>query len=67
MARLIGGSNIMALASHSMHLLREWCNRGILLQHGRIVVDGSIDAAIAAYEAAGPSQAAAPSRAAPAA
>jgi ABC-2 type transport system ATP-binding protein/lipopolysaccharide transport system ATP-binding protein len=50
MADLIGSSNIMVLASHSMPLLREWCNRGILLQQGRIVVDGTVDEAIAAYE-----------------
>jgi ABC-type polysaccharide/polyol phosphate transport system ATPase subunit len=50
MADLIGSSNIMVLASHSMPLLREWCNRGILLEQGRIVVDGSVDEAIAAYE-----------------
>ena len=52
MADLIGGSNIMVLASHSMPLLREWCNRGIFLEQGRIVVDGSVDEAIAAYQAA---------------
>jgi homopolymeric O-antigen transport system ATP-binding protein len=50
MADLIGSSNIMVLASHSMPLLREWCNRGILLEQGRIVVDGSVDEAIAAYQ-----------------
>jgi ABC-2 type transport system ATP-binding protein/lipopolysaccharide transport system ATP-binding protein len=50
MADLIGSSNIMVLASHSMPLLREWCNRGILLQQGRIVVDGTVDDAIAAYK-----------------
>ena len=50
MADLIGSSNIMVLASHSMPLLREWCNRGLLLQQGRIVVDGSVEEAIAAYE-----------------
>ena len=50
MADLIGSSNVMVLASHSMSLLHEWCNRGILLQQGRIVVDGSVDDAIAAYE-----------------
>jgi len=50
MADLIGSSNIMVLASHSMPLLPEWCNRGILLQQGRIVVDGSVDEAIAAYQ-----------------
>ena len=50
MADLIGSSNIMVLASHSMPLLPEWCNRGILLQQGRIVVDGSVEEAIAEYE-----------------
>jgi homopolymeric O-antigen transport system ATP-binding protein len=50
MADLIGSSNIMVLASHSMQLLREWCNRGILLEQGRIVVDGSVDDAITAYQ-----------------
>jgi ABC-type polysaccharide/polyol phosphate transport system ATPase subunit len=50
MADLIGSSNIMVLASHSMPLLREWRNRGILLEQGRIVVDGSVDEAIAAYQ-----------------
>jgi len=50
MADMIGSSNIMVLASHSMPLLREWCNRGILLQQGRIVLDGTVDEAIAAYQ-----------------
>ena len=50
MADLIGGSSIMVLASHSIPLLREWCSRGILLEQGRIVVDGSVDDAIAAYQ-----------------
>jgi ABC-type polysaccharide/polyol phosphate transport system ATPase subunit len=50
MTDLIGGSSIMVLASHSMPLLREWCNRGILLEQGRIVVDGSLDDAIAAFQ-----------------
>jgi ABC-type phosphate/phosphonate transport system ATPase subunit len=42
----IGASNIMVLASHSMPLPREWCNRGIFMEQGRLVVDGSIDEAI---------------------
>jgi len=50
MTDLIGGSNIMVLASHSMPLLREWCNRGIFMEQGRPVVDGSIEEAIAAYQ-----------------
>ena len=50
MAELVGGSNIMVLASHSMSLLREWCNRGIFLEQGRVVVNGGIEEAIAAYQ-----------------
>jgi len=52
MTDLIGNSNIMVLASHSLPLLRQWCNRGIFLQQGRAVVDGDIEEAIAAYQAA---------------
>jgi len=47
----IGGSNIVVLATHSMTLLREWCNRAILLDQGRIVVNGNVDEAIDAYHA----------------
>jgi len=50
MSGLIGGSNIMVLASHSMPLLREWCNRGMFLEQGRVLVNGTIDEAIAAYQ-----------------
>jgi ABC-type polysaccharide/polyol phosphate transport system ATPase subunit len=47
----IGGSNVVVLATHSMTLLREWCNRAILLDEGRVVVNGSVDEAIEAYHA----------------
>ena len=40
------------LASHSTDLLRKWCNRGILLQHGRIVAQGDINEVIDAYTGA---------------
>jgi ABC-type polysaccharide/polyol phosphate transport system ATPase subunit len=33
-----------------MDLLREWCNRGLLLVQGHIVAIGSIEEVIAAYE-----------------
>jgi ABC-type polysaccharide/polyol phosphate transport system ATPase subunit len=32
----------MVLASHSMPLLREWCNRAILLEGGRIIAAGTV-------------------------
>jgi len=43
MEQFVGGSAILVLASHSPELLRKWCNRGIMLQHGRIAAQGSID------------------------
>jgi ABC-2 type transport system ATP-binding protein/lipopolysaccharide transport system ATP-binding protein len=49
LAAFIGSSNIVLLATHSMPLLREWCNRGILLDQGRVVVNGGIEDAIDAY------------------
>lgn len=56
----VSESSILVLASHSLSLLRQWCNRGIFLQRGRIRMAGSIDQAIAAYEAAIANEAAAP-------
>jgi homopolymeric O-antigen transport system ATP-binding protein len=47
--KFVGGSSILVLASHSMDLLRKWCNRGILLQEGRIAAHGDIGDVIAAY------------------
>jgi homopolymeric O-antigen transport system ATP-binding protein len=47
--KFVGGSSILVLASHSMDLLRKWCNRGILLQDGRIAAHGDIGDVIAAY------------------
>jgi ABC-type polysaccharide/polyol phosphate transport system ATPase subunit len=49
MEEFVGRSSIVVLASHSMDLLRRWCNRGIMLEHGRIVAQGPIEDVIAAY------------------
>jgi ABC-type polysaccharide/polyol phosphate transport system ATPase subunit len=50
MERFVRSSRILVLASHSLPLLREWCNRGILLVGGHMVVTADIDEAIEAYE-----------------
>jgi ABC-type polysaccharide/polyol phosphate transport system ATPase subunit len=50
MEQFVGSSNILVLASHSVDLLRNWCNRGILLQHGRIAAQGDINDVVAAYQ-----------------
>jgi len=51
MEDFVSGSSILVLASHSMALLREWCNRAILLDRGRIVAAGEVDEVEAAYAA----------------
>jgi len=47
--RFIERPGILVVASHSMTLLRQWCNKGMLLDHGALVTQGPIDEAIARY------------------
>jgi ABC-type polysaccharide/polyol phosphate transport system ATPase subunit len=37
---LVKRANIMVFASHSTELIRQMCNRAILMHHGRIIADG---------------------------
>jgi ABC-type polysaccharide/polyol phosphate transport system ATPase subunit len=46
---LISRSSIMVLASHSDELIRQMCNRAILLHHGRVIADGTPDQVIEQY------------------
>jgi ABC-2 type transport system ATP-binding protein/lipopolysaccharide transport system ATP-binding protein len=50
MATFVRNSSILVLASHSLGLIREWCNRGILLHQGHVKAMGDISEVIAAYE-----------------
>ena len=43
-------SSILVLASHSMDLLKRWCNRGLFLEHGRVRMIGEIGAVIEDYQ-----------------
>jgi ABC-type polysaccharide/polyol phosphate transport system ATPase subunit len=52
MEEFVGGSSILVLASHSIPILEEWCNRAILLDHGRIVEMGAVKEIAAAYRQA---------------
>lgn len=47
----VRASSILVLASHAMGLVEQWCNRAILLHHGQIVMMGSVQDAISAYQA----------------
>lgn len=45
----VNGSSIVVIASHKRALLQSLCNRGILVDGGRIVFDGPINQAFAEY------------------
>jgi ABC-type polysaccharide/polyol phosphate transport system ATPase subunit len=45
----VGGAKALVLASHSVGLLRNICNKGILLEQGRILYMGDITSALARY------------------
>lgn len=62
MEQFVDRSSILVLASHSEELLRKWCNRGLLLQQGRITRSGPVDEIIAAYMEALPKRAEAPAQ-----
>jgi len=46
---LIGRSSIVVLASHSDDLIRRICNRTILLDHGKVILDGPTNDVLEAY------------------
>jgi ABC-type polysaccharide/polyol phosphate transport system ATPase subunit len=46
----VRGSSILVLASHSTELVERWCNRGILLHQGRVMMIGPIKEVVAAYQ-----------------
>jgi ABC-2 type transport system ATP-binding protein/lipopolysaccharide transport system ATP-binding protein len=52
MEEFVGGSRIMMLASHSMELLQQWCNRGIFLHHGRVMALGDVAEVVDHYTTA---------------
>ena len=45
----VEGAKIVVLASHSVPLLRQVCNRAIYMENGAVVADGTIDAIVAGY------------------
>ncbi|HEX4505574.1 MAG TPA: ABC transporter ATP-binding protein [Alphaproteobacteria bacterium] len=46
---LIGRTQILILASHNLELLRQLCNKAVLMAEGRIKMIGPVDEVIAAY------------------
>ncbi len=51
MSRFIGEAGLLVLASHADDMLRQWCQTGIWMEHGRMRMQGEIDEVLAAYHA----------------
>tara|TARA_Y100001968_G_scaffold180071_1_gene164942 strand:- start:859 stop:2238 length:1380 start_codon:yes stop_codon:yes gene_type:complete len=49
MKSFMNSSGTLILASHSEYLLKQFCTRGIVFNHGSVVYDGSLDAALNYY------------------
>lgn len=47
---LIQNSEVMVLASHDFHAAKELCTRALVVDHGQILCDGSVEEGIAFYE-----------------
>jgi ABC-type polysaccharide/polyol phosphate transport system ATPase subunit len=47
MEDFLSGPSLLALASRSFSLVKEWCNRAILLDQGRIVAAGRVGEVLA--------------------
>jgi ABC-type polysaccharide/polyol phosphate transport system ATPase subunit len=50
LSSFMDSAGIMVLASHNTNLLKDFCNRGIVLQDGKIISDSGIEEAIASYQ-----------------
>ncbi len=51
MVQLLNQSSIVVMANHSDDLIREFCNKVLLLESGRVKFFGSVDEAFALYHA----------------
>jgi ABC-2 type transport system ATP-binding protein/lipopolysaccharide transport system ATP-binding protein len=47
---LVGALQILILATHDLEAARRLCTRGLVLKHGRAVIDAPIEQAIEAYK-----------------
>ncbi len=53
MGQIAGQGRTVFFVSHSVSAMRTLCTRGILLDHGRLVMDGDIETVVQAYLAHG--------------
>jgi homopolymeric O-antigen transport system ATP-binding protein len=50
MRSMMERSSILILASHTLPMIRQICNRAVLLQHGKMIDDGKPEKVIATYQ-----------------
>jgi ABC-type polysaccharide/polyol phosphate transport system ATPase subunit len=50
MREMVDRAQLMVMVSHDLDSLAKICNRGIWMDHGRMMMEGSIDEVIAAYK-----------------
>jgi ABC-2 type transport system ATP-binding protein len=43
-------AGILVVASHSVPMLRQWCNKGMLLERGKLITYGPLEDVLARYE-----------------
>lgn len=48
--RFVEQSNLLLVATHNKEIARQWCNRAMLFQHGRLIESGSVDDTFSAYK-----------------
>jgi ABC-2 type transport system ATP-binding protein/lipopolysaccharide transport system ATP-binding protein len=48
--QFIGQAGVLVMASHNFEMLRQWCSKGLLLDHGNLVMFGSLEETIARYQ-----------------
>lgn len=51
MQEMVSDAGIVVLASHSFELLKQICNKGVVIEAGQVVFAGSVTDAIAMYKA----------------
>jgi len=47
---LVARSGILIVASHSTTVLKGWCNKGMILDRGKLVAQGSVEEVIRVYD-----------------
>jgi len=50
MERFVEKASVLVVATHSPDTARQWCNKGVLMQHGRMLEIGPVEPVLAAYD-----------------